>query len=243
MAIQNILPDPNNYLNYAGGNQNSGYGPTTGPGYSAVKLTSNQPYLSDFTQSGRLIARIGSAHNWAIDIAYNPMTREEFEPVYTFLLSRQGPLKPFYAQLPQYSAPKNSDFSTFYSSNTLQVSGNFSSGEDSITLTDAGYDPDGADGYPSPGDIFTFTSTNSRHEKTYMVTAVHTPTNNEISPNPSANTIQIDITPPLQKDIFSADVVNFKDVKFKVIVEGPIQEYSLNTNNLYNFSLKLREVQ
>lgn len=90
MAIQNILPDPNNLINTAG--LDSG---TASPGFASVKLSSNQPIMRDRTRSGRLVSRAVSYHLWNIDISYNPMTKSQFNPIYGFLLEKQGSLKPF----------------------------------------------------------------------------------------------------------------------------------------------------
>jgi len=77
-SFQNVLPDPNNSIGNAG--QSTG---TAGPGYASVSVTSEQPMLRDRTNSGRILARSVAGHTWKIKISYNPMTREDFEPVYT----------------------------------------------------------------------------------------------------------------------------------------------------------------
>ena len=98
----NILPDPNNMYNDAG--QDSGT--IGGPGFASVKLLSKSQTAKSRTNSGRLVTRHFGKHNWEIDIKYNPMTREEFEPVYSFLLSKQGQLVPFFVSLPfPYNKP------------------------------------------------------------------------------------------------------------------------------------------
>ena len=87
----NILPDPNNAIGESG--QTGG---TAGPGYSSVKLSSEHKMMNTRTKSGRLISREVSGHKWNISISYNPMTRAEFEPVYSFLLQKRGSLTPFF---------------------------------------------------------------------------------------------------------------------------------------------------
>ena len=82
MAVQNTLPDPNNQITDAG---QSGSG-STGPGFLSVKFSSIQPILRDRTNSGRIISRAHAYHKWQIGLTYNPLTREEFDPVYNFLL-------------------------------------------------------------------------------------------------------------------------------------------------------------
>ena len=108
-AYMDILPDPNNKIGAAGQPLSTG---TAGPGYSSVALTADQKTITSRTNSNRISARAIAGHKWNIDIGYNPMTQEQFMPIYNFLLHRNGPLNPFYVSLPQYRTPQNSTFST-----------------------------------------------------------------------------------------------------------------------------------
>ena len=107
--FQNILPDPNNTIGSAG--QSVGGG--TGPGFASVKLSSENKVAKSQTNSGRLIARAIAYHSWKVNISYNPLTRTEFEPVYSFLLHRRGSINPFFVSLPQYRLPQNSTFASY----------------------------------------------------------------------------------------------------------------------------------
>lgn len=113
ITYQNILPDPNNPIGYAG--QNTG---TVGPGYKSVQLTSKAPIMKTRTNSGRVVARANVGHTWEISIGYNPMTRTEFEFIYNFLLNRRGSLKPFFVSLPQYKEPQDSTFAAYAAAGT-----------------------------------------------------------------------------------------------------------------------------
>lgn len=205
MAIQDTLPDPNNLIDTAG--QDTG---TAGPGFASVKLSSDQPIMRDRTRSGRLVSRAVSYHQWNIDISYNPMTRSQFNPVYAFLLEKQGSLKPFYVELPQYrnqGITSKTASAAIAGSNTLTVN--------NITGISA-------------GDMFNIVDSNdSTHTKAYIITR--------------ASGTTITFTPGLQKAVSSGAVVDFTNPKIRVIQSGDVQEYSLNTNNLYSFSLRLEE--
>jgi hypothetical protein len=85
MAVQNTLPDPNNRINDAG-NDSSG---TYGPGFASVRLAAVQPVMRDRTNSGRVITRSHVYHKWDISITYNPLTKEDFDPIYNFLLHKR----------------------------------------------------------------------------------------------------------------------------------------------------------
>ena len=245
----NVLPDPSNRITYDGSSTASNAGDSFGPGYSSVKLSSKQPYLKDMTNSGRLLARAVAAHNWEVSIDYNPMTREEFDPIYTFLLHRRGPMNPFFVSLPQYSAPKDATFASWVnSSNFLEVdttgSGE-SAGATSMIVDGNSFSYNyTTNGTPRPGDLFTFDAANSNHKKAYMITRVETPANRQSSTSlPDNGHLKIHFTPGLQKSVVAGDNLVFDNPLIRVVLNSEVQEYSLNTNNLYSFSLKLEEVQ
>lgn len=236
--FQNVLPDPNNTLGSAG--QVAG---SAGPGYASVSVTSEQPMLRDRTNSGRILARSVAGHKWKINISYNPMTRADFEPVYTFLLQRRGPLNPFFVSLPQYRVPRDSTFATYAASTNLEAISGVNAGATSALIGRSGYS-NATNKTPLPGDLFTLNATNSNHKKAYMVTRVETTADYQASATqPSSTQVRIHFTPGLSKAIVTGDDFVFHNPLVKVIMAGDVQEYSLNTNNLYSFSLNLEEVQ
>ena len=236
--FQNVLPDPNNTIGSAG--QVAG---SAGPGYASVSVTSEQPMLRDRTNSGRILARSVAGHKWNIKISYNPMTRADFEPVYTFLLQRRGPLNPFYVSLPQYRVPRDSTFATYAASNNLESANVVAAGATSALIGRTGYS-NTTNKTPLPGDMFTLNATNSNHKKAYMVTRVETTADYQNSEaQPSSSQVRIHFTPGLSKALVTGDDFVFHNPLVKVIMTGDVQEYSLNTNNLYSFSLNLEEVQ
>ena len=210
MAVQNTLPDPNNQITDAG---QSGSG-STGPGFLSVKFSSIQPILRDRTNSGRIISRAHAYHKWQIGLTYNPLTREEFDPVYNFLLHRRGTLKPFFISLPQYRAqgPTGKSFGQNEpAGKTTPLTLNNTTGIE-------------------PGMLFTIAdSADSSHTKAYIVTQV-------------VDSTDITITPGLAKAVTGGATLDFADPKIKVIQTSDTREYSLNVNNLYTFSLNVEEV-
>jgi hypothetical protein len=217
----NILPDPNYKIGTAGESSSSG---TAGAGFASIKLSSDAPIMRDRTNSGRLVSRSAAYHRWDIDISYNPMTREEFDPIFTFLLEKQGSLKPFFISLPNYRAG---------ATNTT-VSGGTSAGSSTLLILNTNC---------APGDLFHIEDPfDSAHTKAYKVLRVEdTTTYNTTLGSPGTGNKRIHILPPLQKAVSSVAVVNFSTPLIKVIQSGDIQEYSLNNNNLYSFSLKVEE--
>jgi hypothetical protein len=221
MAIQNILPDPNNFI-LPDGQATTIADPNrlAGPGFASMSLSSDQPIMRDRTNSGRILSRSFAYHKWTVDISYNPLTRLDFDPVYAFLMQKQADLQPFYVSLPQYlNQATNASIlvESLAGSTTLTAFKNVGS------LIQAGqiFNVRNSDG-----------TIDSAHTKTYMVTRVD---------NSGTNAI-LTTSPKLAKTVPVGKLLNFTTPLVRVIQNNNIQEYSLGTNNLYSFSLKLEEV-
>lgn len=211
MAILNILPDPNNKSDEAGLVDSGG---VAGPGFASVQLSSKQNIMTDRANSGRVIRRAHAYHQWDINITYNKMLKSEFDPVYTFLLEKQVSMEKFKVELPQYNSQGTNK----------TVNGATAAGTYTLTLDSF------SSGAISRGDIFNVVDAgHSDHTKTYMVTRVDA-TSNEIT-----------FTPALAKAVNDNATLNFAAPAITVIQSGNTVSYSLNTENLYTFSLKLEE--
>lgn len=236
----NILPDPNNLYNDVG----QAAGSVGGPGYRSVKLSSKHQTQRNRTNSGRTVTRQVGAHQWEIDIEYNPMTREEFEPIYSFLLRQQGGLNSFFVSLPQYRFPRDTNLKTNSDVNNFSPTATTNQGVTNMLITVANYDSSNTThGKPRPGDIFTFDDA-TVHTKTYQITNVETAADyQDAIPNNDTDKLRIYFTPPLQRQVFTSTDLIFSNPLFRVQMKNDIQEYSLGANGLYSFSLKLIEAQ
>ena len=240
-SFQTILPDPNNGVGIAGN-------PSTttadkGPGFASVNISSGTPIQVTRTNSGRLISRSAAGHKFEMKIEYNPMTREQFEPVYSFLIQQNGRLNPFFVQLPQQYTSRSSTFATYAASNTISTVGTLTQGSD--YMVQAGHSSSQTTN-PQLGDMFTITDTNdSLHKKSYRVTRVMVRDNHHsgIHTNPSTTQRIVYFHPPLQRTVASGQTINYDKPLFRVIQKNDIQSYSLGTNNLFSFSLDLEEAQ
>lgn len=210
MAIQTTLPDPNNPIDSLGQNTLGTYG----PGFASVKLTSEQPVVTNRSNSGIAFRSLNRYHSWTINITYNEMTKETFQAIYNFLLEKQASLEPFYVELPQY--------------------GNTSAGSKTIpTTVEAGTNELilGNNTNINPGDLFYVSNPgDDTHAKTYKVTRLG-----------SSNSVFI--SPVLQRKIEGTDsaFAVFGTPLVRVILSGDSLEYNLKSNNLYSLSLKLEE--
>ena len=230
-SFANRLPDPVFKITEAGENSNSGL---AGPGFAQVKFSSDQPISVSKTNSGRVITRAIVSHSWKINITYNPITRDEFEPVYNFLLEKRCRLKPFFVKLPQHS-PRTT------TSGTYTIQGPVTAGTSSL-LTTVG----SLSGGLRPGDMININdSQNSNHTKAYQIVKVNDSTN-KLSSDSDLNTAserRLFIVPPLARDVTNSSTVTYATPLIRVIQTSDVQEYDLGTNNLYQFSLNLEEAQ
>jgi len=237
-SFQNILPDPNNAIGIGG--QATG---TNGVGFASVQFSSQAPVQVSRTNSGRVITRSAAGHKWTIGITYNPMTRDQFEPVYNFLLAQKGRLKPFFVQLPNQYTSRNAAFSSFTVNNTPTAGTAVNQGGE--FMLQAGHSATQTTS-PQPGDMFTITDTNdSLHTKAYRVTRVMNNSDYHSGLHSQPTTAQrlIYFTPNLQRAVSSGAGIDYYQPLIRVMLTSDVQSYSLGTNNLYTFSLKLEEAQ
>jgi len=232
------LPDPNWTIDTTGDGHASIY--TAGPGFKSIKVSSSAPVQISQTNSGRTITRQVAGHKWGINITYNPMTRNEFEPIYSFLLQRKGRLNPFYVVLPNQSSSRNTAFSAY--SGAITVEGTHNAGVGVMLQT--GHEDNPLTTQPQPGDMFTITdASDSLHTKIYRVTRITNNVDYLIGSRPAAAERYIYFTPNLQRTTADTSVINYTNPQIRVILKNDVQEFSLGTNNLYTFSLNVQEAQ
>lgn len=237
-TLNNRLPDPTWGMALAGNADNvTG---TKGPGYASVTVRSNRPVQVSRTLSGRGVQTTTGAHVWEIDINYHPMQRSDFEIVSAFLEGRYGKLNPFYVVLPQYSKPRDSTFATFATNNVISVNGAHAAGSTVLNI-DA---PIAISGTPLPGDFFTITdAADVNHQKAYKIVGVES---NALYQNtrtqPATNQLVLHIVPQLTRFTNDNAVVNFINPQFRVFQKSDVLEYSLDTNNTWQFQLQLEEI-
>lgn len=246
-SFANILPDPANYVSDSGSAVSGDRGASYGPGFASVKFTSDAPTMVGKTNSGRLISRRVAGQTWKISIKYNPMTRDQFEPIYNFLLFH-GRLNPFYVRLPQYQKSRHNVGTNSFdyqldNGRTISVDGAHASGSNYI-LTD-GYATSATTDVnsPRPGEMFTITdSSDTLHTKAYRIVRVEDNQNYLSGSNqPTVDERRLWIHPTLARATANNSTVNLASPQIRVIMSGDVVEYNLKTDNLYTFGLNLVE--
>ena len=234
MAFLDILPDPNNRIADTGANNWQAPEWSPGPGFANMTLTSNDKVMMNKTNTGRVITRKLATQQWKVKISYNPLTRDEFEPVYNFLLY-YGKLRPFYVKLPQHKTSRNSSIDTSVAAEATAAGAQF--------LVAKNFAANNASDKPRPGDMFTVNdSSDSLHQKVYRVLRVENPQANQYEGTaPAANTARIWTYPNILRPIAANQTLRFVDPQMRVILDRDVISYSLNTDNLYKFDLQLTE--
>ena len=234
-SFLNTLPDPNNPIGEGGQ-----AGGTDGPGFKSIKFSSAAPVQVSRTNSGRVITRGIAGHKWSVSITYNPMTRDDFEPIYSFLLQQKGRLNPFYVVLPNQSSSRNTAFGAYSGAITVEGTHNAGSG----VMLQTGHEDDPLTTQPQPGDMFTITdSSDSLHTKAYRITRVTNEDNYLAGSVPAAAERYVYFTPNLQRATSNNSTINYTNPQIRVILKKDIQQFSIGTNNLYTFGIQLEEAQ
>jgi hypothetical protein len=237
-TFSNILPDPVNKITDAGDSDPSG---VAGPGFAGVKFTSHGETQVSRTNSGRGVHRDQGVQYFSFTIKYNPMLREQFDPVDAFLASRNARRDPFFVVLPQYSKPKVAAFATFAQTYVIRAKGAYTSGKESMMVDSTSVFP----AYSRPGDMFTITDpADANHLKVYKVTRVETNARYQAgTTQPTTSEMRLHFSPPLQRSVSDNSVINFINPKFRVVARSDLREYDLDTDNLYSYSLDVEEIQ
>lgn len=236
-SFSNILPDPVRKITDQGDIDSSG---VPGPGFSALHFVSNEEVQVSRTNSGRGVSRDQEVQYWSFTIRYNPLTREQFDPVDAFLASRNARKNPFFVVLPQYSRPKDATFAGYAALNTISAPAT-PSGKNKMLVTGSST----ISGTLKPGDMFTITDpANVNHLKVYKVTRVETNARYQNgTTQPSTSQMRIHFAPPLQRSISSSSILKFIDPMFRVVTKSDLREYDLDIDGLYSFSLDCEEIQ
>tara|TARA_R110001592_G_scaffold113761_1_gene313057 strand:+ start:78 stop:812 length:735 start_codon:yes stop_codon:yes gene_type:complete len=234
-----LLPDPTNPIGISGQALATSSGGTNGPGFASVQFSSEAPIQMSRTNSGRVVTRAIAGHKWTININYNPMTREQFEPVFNFLLEKNGRLNPFFVKLPQQASSRNAAFVSANPTITTATTAAAGTG----FLLQAGHSTTEAT-QPQPGDMFTIADSNdSLHTKAYRVTRVlSNATYQSGGTQPSTSQRLVYFTPHLQRAVAQGATCDYTPV-IRVMLKEDVQSYSLGTNNLFEFTLNLEECQ
>ena len=186
-----------------------------------VAISTNQNTIVTTTASGRRQARQIDGQRFRLRVRFPIMTRTEFAPINAFVMKQRSQMESF-----QY-VPPTIDDALGVASGVISVNGAISAGVTSVAI-------DGmaniTSGVFKAGDYFRFTGQN----KVYMVMA-------DVSSNGSgAGTLTFE--PPLRANVADNNVLIYSNVDFTVGLTGDIQEFTIGTENYFQYEVDLIEV-
>ena len=186
-----------------------------------VAISSNQNTIVTTTASGRRQARQIDGQKFRLRLRFPVMTRSEFAPILAFIMKQRSQMESF-----QYTPPTIDD-SLGSASTVISVNGAVSAGVTSCSIDGMG---NNLTGVLKAGDLFRFTGQN----KVYMCVA-------DVSSNGSgAGTLTFE--PPLRSNVADNAVLIYSNVDFTVGLTGDIQEFTIGTENYFQYEIDLIEV-
>jgi hypothetical protein len=186
-----------------------------------VAISSNQNTIVTTTASGRRQARQIDGQKFRLRIRFPVMTRAEFAPINAFIMKQRSQMESF-----QY-VPPTIDDSLGVASGVISVNGAVSAGATSCSIDGMA---NSTNGIFKAGDYFRFTGQN----KVYMVVA-------DVNSNGSgAGTLTFE--PPLRANVADNAVLIYSNVDFTVGLTGDIQEFTIGTENYFQYEVDLIEV-
>ena len=186
-----------------------------------VAISTNQNTIVTTTASGRRQARQIDGQRFRLRVRFPIMTRAEFAPINAFVMKQRSQMESF-----QYTPPTIDD-AEGSASTVISVNGAISAGVTTCSIDGMG---NNLSGVLKAGDFFRFTGQN----KVYMCVA-------DVSSNGSgAGTLTFE--PPLRANVADNVVIIYDNVDFTVGLTGDIQEFTIGTENYFQYEVDLIEV-
>ena len=186
-----------------------------------VAISTNQNTIVTTTASGRRQARQIDGQKFRLRLRFPVMTRTEFAPILAFIMKQRSQMESF-----QYTPPSVDD-ALGVASGVISVNGAISAGVTSVAIDGMA---NSTSGVFKAGDFFRFTG----QSKVYMVVA-------DVSSNGSGQGT-LTFEPPLRANVADNAVLIYSNVDFTVGLTGDIQEFTIGTENYFQYEIDLIEV-
>ena len=186
-----------------------------------VAISTNQNTIVTTTASGRRQARQIDGQKFRLRLRFPVMTRTEFAPILAFIMKQRSQMESF-----QY-VPPTLDDALGVASGVISVNGAISAGVTSVAIDGMA---NSTSGVFKAGDFFRFTG----QTKVYMVVA-------DVSSNGSGQGT-LTFEPPLRSNVADNAVLIYSNVDFTVGLTGDIQEFTIGTENYFQYEIDLIEV-
>ena len=186
-----------------------------------VAISTNQNTIVTTTASGRRQARQIDGQKFRLRLRFPVMTRTEFAPILAFIMKQRSQMESF-----QYTPPSVDD-ALGVASGVISVNGAISAGVTSVAIDGMA---NSTSGVFKAGDFFRFTG----QSKVYMIVA-------DVSSNGSGQGT-LTFEPPLRANVADNAVLIYSNVDFTVGLTGDIQEFTIGTENYFQYEIDLIEV-
>lgn len=198
-------------------------------GFTAAELKSNTNSRLTESISGKTQRIKSGAQYFSIKMKSPPLTRSEFNAIYSFIIQQDGQVESFTIVPPEISS------TTGTMAGTMTVSS--VSSADPLMDVNAGSNAVGvvedstAEGTLKKGDLIKF----SNHDKVYMVTEDFT-LSNDSSVQP------LKFHPPLTTSVVGGSTtITYNNVPFKVFFMTDELSYEVQNDGLYRYEISVRE--
>ena len=187
---------------------------------SAVVVSSMSVTQQDMTHSGRRNVRQFGAQKWRLNCTFpSTLSRDQFMPMYAFLVSQAGKFGTFLFTPPDLATARGSP------SGSPLVQGGSQTG---VSVTTDQW-PNNTDIFKA-GDVIKFAG----HNKVYMLT--------EDATSNGSGVATLVIYPPLMESPANNEAISYADVPFTVQVISDTSEYAVRGPLLYSFNIEMLEV-
>ena len=191
----------------------------TSPVFSSIGFTSEQKTITSTTDSGKMFSVQVDGQRWKFSASYPPMSRNNFAPVYAFIIKQRGQKETFQIIPPVISSARGNE------QGTVLVNGAHTAGDTTITVNGHHNNSNGAF---KAGDLIKFGS----HSKVYMIIE---------DVNPSGNASTLTIEPPLRENLADDATITYDNVPFTVRLTNDIQQFNTDDIDLYKFEVDFIE--
>ena len=185
----------------------------TSPTFAALGFSSEQKTITSTTDSGKMFSVQVDGQRWKFSASHPPMSRNNFAPVYAFIIKQRGQKETFQIIPPVISSARGNE------QGTVLVNGAHTAGDTTITVNGHHNNSNGAF---KAGDLIKFGS----HSKVYMIIE---------DVNPSGNASTLTIEPPLRENLADDATITYDNVPFTVRLTNDIQQFNTDDIDLYKF--------
>lgn len=198
----------------------SGTFPST-PTPAAIEVQSIEPTLISVTSNLTRQARSRGGQRWGFSVSFPPMTRAQFDPIYSFAIAQRGQYETF------IWVPTTIGTTRGESGETPIIDGALSAGVTSASIKSL---TASTSNIIRSGDFLKF----SGHSKVYMCTA-------DMSSDGSGDAT-LAFVPKLTTAVADEENVVIASVPFNVAFTTDINSYGTNATTFYSYEIELIEV-